>query len=115
MRSSRHRHALHQAPLFISFFFATRRLATDNPEVAAESMFWLESLAEPDPYCVLPMITCCSLLCLAELGGDPAAGGAQQEQMAKMKNVRRPAPFPSPFRGRRRRRSCAGWRCWCCR
>lgn len=78
-----------QAPLFISFFFATRRLAEDSSEVAAESLFWLPSLAEADPFYVLPLICSCSLLLLAELGGDPSGGEAQQEQMKMMKNIMR--------------------------
>ena len=79
-----------QAPVFISFFMATRRLAEYNTSVAAESAFWVPSLAEADPLYILPVAASISMLIIAELGGD--TGNEQQaEQMAKFKTVMRVA------------------------
>ena len=79
-----------QAPVFISFFMATRRLAEFNTSVAAESAFWVPSLAEADPLYILPVAASISMLIIAELGGD--TGNEQQaEQMAKFKTVMRVA------------------------
>lgn len=79
-----------QAPIFISFFMATRRLAEFNPSVAAEGMAWIPTMAGPDPLYILPVCASLSMLIIAELGGD--TGNEQQaQQMAKFKNVMRVA------------------------
>jgi YidC/Oxa1 family membrane protein insertase len=77
---------LAQAPIFISFFMATRRLAEFNPDVATEGFFWVPSMAEADPLYILPACASVSMLIIAQLGGD--TGNEQQaEQMEKFRKV----------------------------
>jgi len=74
---------LAQMPVFMSFFFATRRLAELEPSVAAGDFYWVPSLAEADPTYILPAITGLSMLTVVQLGGD--TGAENQEMMGKMK------------------------------
>lgn len=77
---------LSQAPIFISFFMATRRLAEYNPEVAEEAFLWVPSIAEADPLFVLPVCASITMLTIAQLGGD-TGNDAQKEQMEKFRKV----------------------------
>ena len=77
---------LSQAPIFISFFMATRRLAEYNPTVAEESLLWIPSIAEADPLYVLPVCASITMLTIAQLGGD-TGNEQQKEQMEKFKKV----------------------------
>lgn len=57
-----------QVPIFISFFIALRRMAN----VPVESMktggaFWFTDLTVPDPYYILPFLSCASLLATIEV------------------------------------------------
>ena len=57
-----------QVPIFISFFIAIRRMAS----VPVESMksggaLWFTDLTAPDPYYILPFLSCASLLATIEV------------------------------------------------
>ena len=77
---------LAQAPIFISFFMATRRLAEYNPSVAAEGFLWVPNIAEADPLYVLPVCASATMLIIAQLGGD-TGNEQQKEQMEKFRKV----------------------------
>merc|ERR1712166_1475528 len=74
-----------QAPVFISFFLCTRRLAEWQPSVMEEGFLWIPALAEADPMYILPVVSSCSMFMLVQLGGD--TGAEQAEQMKKFKSV----------------------------
>merc|ERR1711934_93295 len=73
-----------QAPVFMSFFFAIRRIAESDPSFAVPFMH-LPSLAEPDPMFILPVATSATMLLAAELGAD----GQQVQNNPMAKNVMR--------------------------
>lgn len=72
---------LFQAPIFMSFFFAIRRIAEADPTFAAESFLWCSSMSAPDPYYALPVMTGATMLATVELGSDGQQ--VQQNPMAK--------------------------------
>lgn len=46
-----------QAPIFMSFFFGLRKMASESPGFAEGGMLWFANLASPDPYFILPILS----------------------------------------------------------
>lgn len=59
-----------QAPIFISFFLCTRRLAEWEPSLQNEAFLWVPSVANADPYYILPAISSCTMVAIALVGGE---------------------------------------------
>lgn len=59
-----------QAPLFLSFFVAIRRLAHNHPELATGGAYWFSDLSSADPTYVLPVLASVTLLGMLEVGGE---------------------------------------------
>ncbi|KAL9975124.1 hypothetical protein ACROYT_G012242 [Oculina patagonica] len=76
-----------QMPLFISFFFAIRRMAYLPVEsFKTGGYLWFQDLTLYDPYFVLPIICSFSMLASIELGAD---AGISNPTMKSMKTVMR--------------------------
>eukprot|EP01121_Diplochlamys_sp_Union-15-3_P006290 TRINITY_DN16793_c0_g1_i1.p1 TRINITY_DN16793_c0_g1~~TRINITY_DN16793_c0_g1_i1.p1 ORF type:complete len:414 (-),score=37.54 TRINITY_DN16793_c0_g1_i1:180-1379(-) len=71
------KYALIQLPVFISFFFAVRKYALNDPSFMNGGLLWFPDLAAADPYHILPLFTSLSFLAIGELN-------------AKMQPVKRP-------------------------
>ena len=72
-----------QAPLFISFFFALRRMSETYPSFTNGGALWFSDLSLVDPTYALPVIASLSMLASIELGGD--TGQAMKQQQGSMK------------------------------
>jgi len=78
-----------QMPIFMSFFFAIQRLASDGlggftPEqigMTTEGFAHITNLALPDPMYIMPVITSATMLAVIELGADGNAPMAGQMKM----------------------------------
>lgn len=58
-----------QAPIFLSFFVAIRKMVNAPVEsLETGGLFWFENLTLTDPYCLLPIITSATLAATLELG-----------------------------------------------
>ncbi|KYN08730.1 Mitochondrial inner membrane protein OXA1L, partial [Cyphomyrmex costatus] len=84
-----------QAPVFISFFFALRKMANLPVESLKDGGFlWLKDLTIYDPYYVMPIITSITMFITIELGTD----GTNIHAMGIMRYVLRAVPFVAlPF------------------
>eukprot|EP00898_Chlorokybus_atmophyticus_P001449 jgi/Chlat1/2304/Chrsp17S02799 len=76
-----------QAPLFICFFLAIRRMAEGIPSFAEGGPWFLSNLAQADPTYVMPVLTGMSLLLTVELGAMDGMEGQAPEQLKRMKNM----------------------------
>lgn len=76
-----------QMPLFMTFFFALRRMAEEFPSLETGGAAWFTDLSIADTTMGLPILSATTFLITIELGGE--AGEHQAEQQAKMKNVMR--------------------------
>jgi len=72
-----------QAPLFISFFFALRKMSETYPSFQTGGMMWFTDLSLADPSYVLPVIASMTMLASIELGAD--TGQSMQQQQGNMK------------------------------
>jgi YidC/Oxa1 family membrane protein insertase len=72
-----------QMPLFMTFFFALRRMPDKYPELASEGIWWFKDLSVQDPTYALPALCAASFLATIELGGESG------EVQSNMKNVMR--------------------------
>lgn len=62
---------LFQAPVFLSFFWALRKMASAPVESFKEGgMFWFMDLTVPDDYYALPAITCFTLFLTLEVNPE---------------------------------------------
>lgn len=62
-----------QAPVFISFFFALKKMAYLPVESLKEGGFWwLKDLTLYDPYYIMPIVTSVTMFITIELGTDGA-------------------------------------------
>lgn len=60
-----------QAPIFISYFLALRRMVNAPVEsLETGGMLWFMDLTVPDPYYLLPILTCTTLFATIQLGVD---------------------------------------------
>ncbi|KYQ48195.1 Mitochondrial inner membrane protein OXA1L [Trachymyrmex zeteki] len=84
-----------QAPVFISFFFALRKMANLPVESLKDGGFlWLKDLTVYDPYYVMPIITSVTMLITLELGTD----GTNIYALGIMRYALRALPFVAlPF------------------
>ena len=76
-----------QMPLFMTFFFALRRMAEEFPSMQSGGAFWFPDLTIADTTYGLPLLSAATFLITIELGGE--SGEHQAEQTANMKNVMR--------------------------
>ncbi len=72
-----------QAPLFISFFFALRRMSETYPSFQSGGMMWFNDLSVVDPTYMLPVCASLTMLASIELGAD--TGQSMQQQQGNMK------------------------------
>lgn len=84
-----------QAPVFISFFFALKKMANLPVESLKEGGFlWLKDLTIYDPYYIMPVVTSLTMFITIELGTD----GANIQAMGMFRYVLRAVPFVAlPF------------------
>jgi YidC/Oxa1 family membrane protein insertase len=76
-----------QAPIFISFFMALRKMAELPVETfKTGGMLWFQDLTQVDPYYLLPTISCVGMLINIELGSD---GTNPSNQTRMVRNVLR--------------------------
>uniref|UniRef100_A0A7S3CYA8 Membrane insertase YidC/Oxa/ALB C-terminal domain-containing protein n=1 Tax=Palpitomonas bilix TaxID=652834 RepID=A0A7S3CYA8_9EUKA len=59
-----------QMPVFMSFFFALRRMAEEVPSFWEEGALWFENLSTSDPYYILPVISGGLMYINITLGSD---------------------------------------------
>lgn len=57
-----------QLPIFISTFFALRKIGTYIPEFSTGGAFWFTDLASSDPMYILPVVNALTLLAVTEIG-----------------------------------------------
>lgn len=74
-----------QMPLFMSFFFATRKLCDYFPEAATQGMLWFPDLSAPDPLHVMPVIAGLGFIATIKLGAD--GNPPMEGQMANFQYV----------------------------
>jgi len=78
-----------QMPVFMSFFFAIRRIAEVDPTFAGSGggaiLPWITDLSIADPYHICPIVTAGTMALTIELGAD----GQQVQQNPMAKNVMR--------------------------
>lgn len=63
-----------QTPLFVSFFFTTRKLAEEEPGLRDASFLFFNDLSAADPYYIMPILTSLTMLATIELGSDGVGG-----------------------------------------
>ncbi|EDV25515.1 uncharacterized protein TRIADDRAFT_23561 [Trichoplax adhaerens] len=75
-----------QVPVFISFFLGLRRMCTAPLESMKDGgMYWFTDLTAADPYYVLPVLSCVTMLLTLELGTEVGARNSGMQQQATMK------------------------------
>ncbi|ETE62324.1 Mitochondrial inner membrane protein OXA1L, partial [Ophiophagus hannah] len=80
-----------QMPIFISFFFALRKMAEcPVPSMQTGGLLWFTDLTTSDPYYALPLITTASMLAVLELGAET---GVSNPSYHMMKTVFRVLPI----------------------
>ncbi|KAG7265644.1 hypothetical protein CRUP_016491 [Coryphaenoides rupestris] len=86
-----------QAPVFISFFIALRKMAyLPVPSLQTGGTLWFQDLTMADPYYLLPLAVTGTMFFILELGAE---SGIDNPNTRKMKTVFRIMPFvilPSP-------------------
>lgn len=91
-----------QMPIYITAFAAMRGFAA-HPDLfrgfAMEAPLWLESLALPDPYMVMPVLTAAMMLTNAEIFGsiDTETGATADIQKAVQASTGAPESAPQDF------------------
>ncbi|KAM3821784.1 mitochondrial inner membrane protein OXA1L [Vipera latastei] len=80
-----------QAPIFISFFFALRKMAEcPVPSMQTGGLWWFTDLTTPDPYYALPLITTVTMWAVLEFGAET---GVSNPSYHVMKTVFRVMPL----------------------
>ncbi|XP_026538859.1 mitochondrial inner membrane protein OXA1L [Notechis scutatus] len=80
-----------QMPIFISFFFALRKMAEcPVPSMQTGGLLWFTDLTTSDPYYALPLVTTASMLAVLELGAET---GVSNPSYHMMKTVLRVMPI----------------------
>ncbi|XP_072024549.1 mitochondrial inner membrane protein OXA1L-like [Amphiura filiformis] len=73
-----------QAPVFISFFIALRRMATLPVEsMTVGGMSWFTDLTIADPYYALPVMASLTMLAIIQMGGEAGVSNPQAEKIKK--------------------------------
>ncbi|XP_063157610.1 mitochondrial inner membrane protein OXA1L-like [Candoia aspera] len=77
-----------QAPIFISFFFALRKMAEfPVPSMETGGLWWFTDLTAADPYYVLPLMTTVSMWIILETGMQTGAPNPNLDLMKKVFRV----------------------------
>nr|XP_060636037.1 mitochondrial inner membrane protein OXA1L-like [Anolis sagrei ordinatus] len=80
-----------QAPIFISFFIALRKMAElPVPSMQTGGLWWFADLTAADPYYVLPLAVTASMWVILELGAE---SGVSNPNLRVMKTVMRVMPL----------------------
>ncbi|KAF4089216.1 hypothetical protein AMELA_G00063490 [Ameiurus melas] len=80
-----------QAPVFISFFIALRKMAyAPVPSMQTGGMWWFADLTAADPYYILPLAVTGTMFAILELGAE---SGVDNPNLRAMKTVFRIMPF----------------------
>ncbi|XP_030043801.1 mitochondrial inner membrane protein OXA1L isoform X2 [Microcaecilia unicolor] len=80
-----------QAPIFISFFVALRKMAyLPVPSMQSGGLWWFTDLTVADPYFILPLTVTCTMWAILELGAE---SGVDNPNLRVMKTVFRIMPL----------------------
>ncbi|KAL7875933.1 hypothetical protein AOLI_G00108960 [Acnodon oligacanthus] len=80
-----------QAPIFISFFIALRKMAyLPVPSLQTGGLWWFTDLTAADPFYVLPLAVTGTMFAILELGAE---SGVDNPNLRAMKTVFRIMPF----------------------
>ncbi|XP_066536413.1 mitochondrial inner membrane protein OXA1L [Hoplias malabaricus] len=80
-----------QAPVFISFFIALRKMAyLPVPSLQNGGLWWFTDLTASDPYFILPLAVTGTMFAILELGAE---SGVDNPNLRAMKTVFRIMPF----------------------
>ncbi|XP_028843863.1 mitochondrial inner membrane protein OXA1L [Denticeps clupeoides] len=80
-----------QAPIFISFFIALRKMAyLPVPSLQTGGLWWFSDLTASDPYYILPLAVTGTMFAILELGAE---SGVDNPNLRAMKTVFRIMPF----------------------
>ncbi|XP_016398631.1 mitochondrial inner membrane protein OXA1L-like [Sinocyclocheilus rhinocerous] len=80
-----------QAPIFISFFIALRKMAyLPVPSLQTGGLWWFTDLTAADPFYILPIAVTSTMFAILELGAE---SGVDNPNMRAMKTVFRIMPF----------------------
>lgn len=56
-----------QIPVFITMFFAIRRMANEEYEILQQGFWWIPKLCEADPTYAIPVLTSATMLLTVEV------------------------------------------------
>ncbi|XP_029437713.1 mitochondrial inner membrane protein OXA1L [Rhinatrema bivittatum] len=80
-----------QAPIFISFFIALRKMAyLPVPSMQSGGLWWFTDLTAADPFYILPLTVTCTMWAILELGAE---SGVDNPNLRIMKTVFRIMPL----------------------
>ncbi|XP_062239681.1 mitochondrial inner membrane protein OXA1L isoform X1 [Platichthys flesus] len=80
-----------QAPIFVSFFIALRKMAyLPVPSMQTGGMLWFTDLTAADPFYILPVVVTGTMFFILELGAE---SGVDNPNLRAMKTVFRIMPF----------------------
>ncbi|XP_062849321.1 mitochondrial inner membrane protein OXA1L isoform X2 [Trichomycterus rosablanca] len=80
-----------QAPIFISFFIALRKMSyAPVPSMQTGGLWWFADLTAADPYFILPLAVTGTMFAILELGAE---SGVDNPNLKAMKTVFRIMPF----------------------
>uniref|UniRef100_A0A8D3CUR9 OXA1L mitochondrial inner membrane protein n=1 Tax=Scophthalmus maximus TaxID=52904 RepID=A0A8D3CUR9_SCOMX len=80
-----------QAPIFVSFFIALRKMAyLPVPSMQTGGMLWFPDLTAADPFYILPVVVTGTMFFILELGAE---SGVDNPNLKAMKTVLRIMPF----------------------
>ncbi|KAJ8339645.1 hypothetical protein SKAU_G00342780 [Synaphobranchus kaupii] len=80
-----------QAPVFISFFIALRKMSyLPVPSMQSGGLWWFTDLTAADPFYILPLAVTASMFAILELGAE---SGVDNPNLRAMKTVFRIMPF----------------------
>ncbi|XP_043100060.1 mitochondrial inner membrane protein OXA1L [Puntigrus tetrazona] len=80
-----------QAPIFISFFIALRKMAyLPVPSLQTGGLWWFTDLTAADPLCILPVVVTGTMFAIVEVGAE---SGVDNPNLKAMKTVFRIMPF----------------------
>lgn len=80
-----------QAPVFVSFFIALRKMAyLPVPSLQTGGLWWFQDLTASDPFYILPLAVTGTMFAILELGAE---SGVDNPNLRAMKTVFRIMPF----------------------